>query len=129
MIRPILVLALLAAHGMVPAQTTQYQPLNDLGWEIIDFQLPGGLTELDTGKVNYLVTISGKGKVRDVKVLETTLPRHGEKIFRAAVGRSLFRNTGAGAPPGKTIKGTVSMARAWCHPGNRPATTQTFDNP
>lgn len=129
MIRPILVLALLAAHGMVPAQSIEYQSLDDLGWEIIDFQFPGDLTELDTGKVNYLVTISDEGKVRDVNVLETTMPRRAEKIFRAIVGRSLFRNTGARVAPGETIKGTVFLERVWCHPDAGTAPGDIFDKP
>ncbi len=120
MIRPILILALLFMHGSISAQRAQYQRLDQLGWEFIDFQVPDHLTELDTGKVNYLVTVNGKGKVRDVKLLQNTLPRHAEKMFRALVGKSLFRNTGGSVAANKKVKGTLLITRSRC---NQPVAT------
>ena len=98
----------------VAAQDSYHPPLEEAGWEMRDFTVPDQLTELDTGAVQYLVTLNGQGKVTHLKVLSNTFDAAAEKQWRRALKQCAFTNTSGLEQPKKRIRGTTMITRNYC---------------
>ena len=107
-------LILTCLHFNLPAQEAKYPPLDELGWEAINFEIPENLTETDTGSVNYLVTLKTDGKVADLEIIGNTFDEEAEKIWRHYVNSLVFvrkKLTGS-----SHHKGTLFIRREYCNP-------------
>lgn len=108
------------------AQNREYKPLDSLGWEMINLNIAGGLNELDTGAVTYLVTINNKGKTLKLKQLDNSFRNETEKLLRRAVTSSSFKKTEGLHSGQKKVTGTVTITIDLCHNlgGQQPVSTK-----
>lgn len=117
----LLLALLLAFPGCdLAAQDLHYPPIDALGWKMTAFTVPDQLTELDTGTVNYLVTLDHKGQVTSLKILNNTFDANAEKLWRAAIKKSGFTRTVRSDSGKKKYRGTMLITRAHC---NQPVGT------
>jgi hypothetical protein len=95
------------------AQEMQHKTLHELGWDVINFKIPA-LTELDTGHVNYLITLNRKGEVEQLEIMSNSFAEKAEKLWQESISRSSFirRNSAAGAVG---YKGSFKIDREYCH--------------
>jgi hypothetical protein len=96
----------------VQSQTGGYKTLGELGWNMTNFSMPDQLTEIDTGYVDYLVTLSRKGKVTRLKILRSSFGDETEKLWRQSIIKSSFTPRDGREP--RKYKGTLSIERAYC---------------
>lgn len=97
------------------SQGNEYKSLDELGWQMADFSIPEGMTDLDTGAVTYLVTINDTGNVLRVRILGTTCNPQAEKKWRRTLKDCSFINAAVTRPTGKRIAGTMTINRRHCN--------------
>ena len=112
--RPFIALILICLHCNLSAQDPEYQPLDELGWEAINLEIPENLTETDTGSVNYLVTLNPEGKVAELEILVNTFSEEAEKIWRHSVNSLIFVRKKLTVSP--RHMGTFFIRREYCNP-------------
>lgn len=79
----LIILSLITSPIALIAQDKKvYEPIDKIGWELPDVWGPDGLTEHETGTVNYLLTISAKGRIKGIKVLTSTFAPEVERKLR-----------------------------------------------
>ena len=113
--RPIITFLLILIHFGLIGQSHKYEPIDKLGWEMTNFSIPDKLTEMDTGNVNYLLTINDKGKVKNVEVLSNTFDLKMEKLWRRMIKKLEFTRTDDNASLKKKYKGTLLITREPCN--------------
>lgn len=91
----------------------QYLPINKIGWDMTNFLEPENLTESDSGEVNYLLTISKNGKIKDVRVLSNSFSKETEIKWRNAVRKLILIRQSSHI---RTVgyKGTLQISRRRC---------------
>jgi|GEM_PF-3075525 len=87
----LIALFLIVSPGLLIAQKT-YEPIDKIGWELPEISVPKSFTPLDSGTVNYLLSITKSGKIKGVRIISNTFSKEAESKLRAEVkGMSLTK--------------------------------------
>ncbi|MEX2231608.1 MAG: hypothetical protein WD824_05585 [Cyclobacteriaceae bacterium] len=127
---PIITIFLILIYCSLAGQDPGHQPLDKLGWDVINFSIPEDLTELDTGRVNYLLNLSHEGQIRHIELLENSFDSRVEKLWQVAIKKSAFKRSGENSTIEKKHKGTFFISRAHCNqPVGTPEQIELFHKP
>jgi len=109
-------------YSTAVGQSLKYQPLNELGWEMANFTIPDGLTELDTGAVTFLLTINGSGDILSVQTLADTFSAGTRKLWKRSIKSATFKKADISAPTGRRVVGMVTISRDYCKTNSSDST-------
>jgi hypothetical protein len=111
----VIVLMVTGCQTFVAAQNKNYQPIDKLGWEMVNFSTPDKLTDSDSGSVKYLLTVNSKGKVTHIKLMNNTFPRGAEKLWRKMTKDLQFRRSEDLLQTKARYEGTLEISREPCY--------------
>lgn len=83
------------------------ESLDKLGWTLLNFEQPEKITELDSGRATYLITLNKNGYVKSIELLRSTFRVEAEREWRKIIERYEFeqKESFSGQPP--KYKGTL----------------------
>jgi hypothetical protein len=105
----------LQCAGSIIAQNSQHEQIGKLEWDIKDFTPINNLTELDTGSVNYILTLNRAGKIKRIEILSNTFATNIEQQWRNYLKKSTFTKSPETELSKVKYKGTFLISRARCN--------------
>jgi|GEM_PF-2442416 len=109
-----LVIGLFFFGFTICAQDSDFSPIEELGWQIMEFSEPPDLRDSDIGEVNYLLTLDANGKVTRIKVLSSSFEKKTEKRWRRQILKSKFTRLKNNKPAASQYRGTLLITREMC---------------
>jgi hypothetical protein len=97
----------LAPHFLMAQAIPVYESLDKLGWKLINFEQPEKITELDSGRITYLITLNKNGYVKEVEIISNTFRESAEKDWIKIVERFTFEQQNPPEQPRRKYKGTL----------------------
>ena len=88
-------------------KTDSLRSLQENGWVWESKPIINDLSN-DHGKIMYMITINQQGKIEDIKVIECTVSKKTEKVYREGTSKLTFKRLGNETEVPEKVTGTLT---------------------